>query len=221
MFGPQRCWVSSSYFMKPQDVILRRVGALMLECGEMQSFDRLISIAYHVLATEPLGGMVVEFGVYRGKTAAFIASMTNRDVHLFDSFEGLPEKGAVDVSPPCFRKGNLASTQEQVLETFVKSELKTPYLYKGWFSDFMELAIGKNISFAHLDGDYYQSILDGLAVIYPCLVPGATLLIDDYGYTDLPGVEAATVEFFKDKPEKVTRASGLNMPCCQAVVIKT
>ncbi len=36
-------------------------------------------------------GLVCEFGVYRATTINFIASLTSKTVHGFDSFEGLPE----------------------------------------------------------------------------------------------------------------------------------
>ena len=68
----------------------------------------------------------------------------------------------------------------------------------------------KKISFAHLDGDFYSSILESLIYVYPNLSKGAIVIIDDYCDPKihdvnniLPGVKKACDEFFEDKKEKV------------------
>jgi hypothetical protein len=43
------------------------------------------------LARAPRDGLVLEFGVATGAFLRFLAGQTNRTVHGFDSFDGLPE----------------------------------------------------------------------------------------------------------------------------------
>jgi O-methyltransferase len=69
----------------------------------------------------------------------------------------------------------------------------------------------ERISFAYLDGDFYDSILISLQYVYPKLTAGAICLIDDYcdpqinpkGWNRLPGVKKACDEYLIDKPEKM------------------
>lgn len=36
-------------------------------------------------------GLIMEFGVYSGRTINHMANLTNKTIYGFDSFEGLPE----------------------------------------------------------------------------------------------------------------------------------
>jgi hypothetical protein len=52
---------------------------------------------------------------------------------------------------------------------------------KGWFKDTLPSApIGK-LAVIRLDGDMYESTMDGLVNLYPKLSPGGFLIVDDYG----------------------------------------
>lgn len=61
----------------------------------MQNFPRIIHICHYVLETESLGGAIVEFGCYAGDTAKLITELTNRPVHVYDGFQGLPGRGGI------------------------------------------------------------------------------------------------------------------------------
>lgn len=86
-----------------------------------------------------------------------------------------------------------------------------PKIHEGWFADILPTQLPDKISFAHLDGDFYSSILESLIYVYPRLSKGAVVVIDDYcdpkqldANNILPGVKKACDEFFKDKKEKVS-----------------
>jgi O-methyltransferase len=55
------------------------------------------------------------------------------------------------------------------------------------------------IAFAFLDGDFYDSILESLKLIWPRMNPRGIILIDDYQRPELPGVERAVYDFFQGK----------------------
>lgn len=69
---------------------------------------------------------------------------------------------------------------------------------------------------AFLDGDLYQSILMSLELVYPRLPPGSAMVLDDYGWDTLPGVERACSDFLADKPESATVFGDANV----AVVVR-
>jgi hypothetical protein len=66
-----------------------------------------------VRQTAKLAGDLAEVGVYQGGSAKLIAEAKgDRPLHLFDTFEGLPETRAGDA--PRFRQGQYAAGIEQV-----------------------------------------------------------------------------------------------------------
>lgn len=173
--------------------------------SQMLDPGRVINIAHYALQCSALPGDMVEFGCYAGRTAAVLAHVVDKPLWLYDSFEGLPERAAQDAGAAGnFQRGSLKleKAEAEVFERFEKHKLRKPNVYKGWFSAVMPGDLPERICFAHLDGDFYDSIRDSLRLVYPRLVPGAACIIDDYGWSGLPGVQAAVDEFMADKPEK-------------------
>jgi len=120
-----------------------------------------------------IAGLVLELGVFKGQSIHTIARGTDRPVHGFDSFEGLPEDWAGNKSPKgeFSLKGQLPSVPASVT------------LHKGWFEDtlpgFLD-AHSDEIALAHVDCDLYSSskfVLDQMA---ERLRVGTILVFDDY-----------------------------------------
>lgn len=74
------------------------------------------------------------------------------------------------------------------------------YLVKGLFQD--TLHINEPVAFAHIDGDWYESVMVCLQRIAPHLVRGGVLVIDDYD--DWSGCRKAVDEYFSDKQHLYT-----------------
>lgn len=159
-------------------------------------------------------GDIVEFGCYIGTTSVFLAeklSKTGRHLWLYDSFEGLPEKTKEDTSAAGdhFKAGELLATKtqlEQNLRRFDRSLIK---IKKAWFSDLTEEDIPNKIALAFLDGDYYQSILDSLRLIWKHMTPGGIVIIDDYDNPALPGAAKAVHEWTATHGLKLRHEHGL------------
>ena len=153
--------------------------------------------------TKNLSGDVVEFGCYVGTTSVFLAReletwTSSKQLWLYDSFEGLPEKSREDINSlgEDFKKGELLATKKQLISNLKKSGVKQlPTITKGWFNNLTESQLPEKISFAFLDGDYYYSILDPLKLIWPKLEKGAIVIVDDYGNHALPGASKAVDEW--------------------------
>ncbi len=147
-------------------------------------------------------GNVVEFGCYIGTTSLFVRRVMNMtgavgEFHVYDSFAGLPEKTARDDSPAGgqFVAGELLASKKAFVTQFKKSGLELPTVHKNWFHDLMPDDVPDKISFAFLDGDYYDSIWDSLRLITSKLLPGAVIVVDDYTNEALPGVAQAVDEW--------------------------
>jgi len=172
---------------------------------------------YHLLTQVLLlkvPGDVVEVGCYQGITAILLQQTLDQfksgiRVHVYDSFMGLPDKTEQD-GQTAFKRGDMATSKEKLMENFSNFNVKTPQIHAGWFKDTLPHELPDSICFAHLDGDVYSSTKEGLEAIYPRLSKGAIVVIDDYCDQDVldinnlcPGVKGACDEFFRNKPEKV------------------
>ncbi len=153
-------------------------------------------------------GDVVEFGCYIGTTSLFMRRLMDgysqsdsRQLHVYDSFAGLPAKGPQDSSPAGvdFQAGELTVTKKQFIEQFQRANLQLPVIHKGWFDQLPAGAVPEHIAFAFLDGDFYSSIIDSLRLVWPQLQPGGVITIDDYKRETLPGVEQAVRDFLQGK----------------------
>lgn len=164
---------------------------------------KILEIAKECLA---IGGDFVELGCYKGDTSLALAEVlkgSDKRLWIYDSFEGLPEKSAQDNSPlgENFKKGELFVTKREVKARFLRAGLKVPVIKKGWFFDFSSEDLPEKISFCFLDGDFYESIRDGLKLIKNKMSNGAVLVVHDYNNPALPGVKRAVDEWWQSKIE--------------------
>lgn len=143
-------------------------------------------------------GDVTELGCYVGTAALHEMRLLrqlapDKQLWLYDSFEGLPEKTPADLSPAGaqFTHGALRTSKQVLMHNFKKAGLPLPMVKKAWFSDLNAGDMPEKICFAFLDGDYYDSILQSLRLVWPKLSPGATVIVDDYQNEALPGAARA------------------------------
>ena len=138
-------------------------------------------------------GDFIETGVWRGGATIFmrgvlkVYGITDRNVWVADSFEGLPkpdaEKYPADKGDKHWTHPELAIGVEQVRENFARYGLldeQVKFLV-GWFRDTLPGAPIEKLALIRLDGDLYESTMDGLRNLYPKLSPGGIIIIDDYG----------------------------------------
>ncbi|NCU37614.1 hypothetical protein EOL96_00930 [Candidatus Saccharibacteria bacterium] len=157
-----------------------------------------------------MSGSVVEFGCYVGTTSLFIRRLldaynSTAEYHVYDSFEGLPEKSAIDES--ClgrqFKAGELLARKKDLVGNFKKANLHSPVIHKNWFNQLESADTPQSISFAFLDGDYYESIRDSLRHITHKLTESAVIIVDDYANEALPGVARAVDEWRRLYPHRL------------------
>jgi hypothetical protein len=138
-------------------------------------------------------GDLIETGVWRGGDAIFMRALlkvhriTDRTVYVADSFEGLPapdlEKYPDDSFSDLHLRDDLAISVEEVKANFRRFGLLDDHVtfVKGWFKDTLPALASHTWSIVRLDGDLYESTMDGLRNLYPTLSPGGFLIVDDYG----------------------------------------
>lgn len=169
---------------------------------------RVVLRSLEQVLIENISGDIVEFGCYIGTTSLFLRRMldtygqsNSRELHVYDSFAGLPSKTNQDNSTvgEQFKAGELSISKKQLLHEFHKAKLLPPIIHKAWFSELTPADTPSTIAYAFLDGDFYTSISDSLRLVWPVLAPGAVITIDDCGREALPGAERAVREFLTGK----------------------
>lgn len=169
-----------------------------------------------------VAGAVVECGVWRGGMSAGMARVLgpHRDYVMFDSFEGLPPAQSVDgvaalrwqadKDAPSYHDNNTAARTDA--ERAMRLVGVEPEIHQGWFDDTVPAwaSEGRPIAVLRLDGDWYESTMVCLRHLFPLLVPGGVLIVDDYGVWD--GCNRAVHRYLadEDRPEPIKRrASGV------------
>lgn len=179
----------------------------------------LDSVEYIVKRNIP--GAFAECGVWRGGSIMAIVlklqelGVTDRDIYLYDTFEGMTAPTAVDVSPyhqPALKAWNQAKQAgKKVYDQYFNDELFSEdmvreVLYASGYPKErfhfvrgpVEQTIPANVptafSLIRLDTDWYESTKHELEHLYPLLSKNGVLIIDDYGHW--LGSQRATDEYF-------------------------
>lgn len=166
--------------------------------------DNLQHCIQHVLENR-IPGDFIETGVWRGGATIFMRAMlmaygeTSRKVWVADSFEGLPAPDEKtypkDMDDKHHTHSELAISIETVQDNFRKYGLLDDQVcfLKGWFKDTLPAAVIERLAILRLDGDMYESTMDGLRNLYHKLSPGGFLIVDDYGA--VPACREAVLDF--------------------------
>jgi hypothetical protein len=208
------------YRMSPRaapDLILKRLGiATSRRRIEFYTLETLLRDLPRV------EGAIIECGTYRGATLLGMAHVMvvrglKPRMYGLDSFEGFPEPRPEDAQPggglhPDVHRGALGDTSYEKLlrriELLGWSDRIS--VLKGFFDQTLSRLAHEKFTVAHLDCDLYESYKVCLEFVYPRMLPGGLIVLDDYRLPAnvYPGADRAVDEFFADKPEKPERLPG-------------
>jgi O-methyltransferase len=144
------------------------------------------------ILADNIQGDCIECGVWRGGTTIFMRGFlvanqaADRVVWVADSFCGLPvphyrEDRGLDLSAATHPM--LAVNLETVRDLFERYGLLDDQVrfLPGWFKDTLPSAPIRELALLRLDGDLYESTINGLEALYDKVVPGGFVIVDDYG----------------------------------------
>ncbi len=175
-------------------------------------YDENYTLYSCVKATKNLPGDIAEIGVWKGATSRLICEVKGeKNLHLFDTFEGLPKTNDNDLF---VKKGWLENTSLESVKNYL-SDFKNIHFLKGVFPETAGPISDKKFSFVHLDTNLYQSTLDALDFFWPRMVVGGRIVSHDYNTNSMPGIKQAFSEFFMHQPEKI-----IEIADTQVMVIK-
>jgi hypothetical protein len=202
---PQRYWGNYGRYQLGGGLVRLEEDIRGFTAGEINDGDisrfYFFCLAFDQLMKEGVRGDFAELGVYRGNTAALIATMARRmgtTAWLLDTFEGFnpDDLSGVDAN----QKMQFTDTSLDAVRALV-GEQNVRYV-KGYFPD-SAAGMPERLSFSlvHIDCDLYAPMLQALDYFYDRMLPGGYLIIHDYASLAWQGAEQAVDEFFADKPE--------------------
>jgi O-methyltransferase len=193
----------------------------------MTSDERLQALidAVRYCVRRNVPGDFAECGVWRGGSVLAMLltlqeeGVSDRDVHLFDTFEGMTAPTEHDVSsidPPALETWSQTEGKawsqffdesifnlEQVREALTTSGYPAHRLHfvKGPVEDTLPTNAPNQLALLRLDTDWYESTRHELEHLYPRLTDGGVLIIDDYGHWD--GARRAVDEYLEQTGQQL------------------
>ncbi len=187
------------------------------------SVTALSELADAVRRVESLmpSGLLIECGSALGGSALVMAGAKskNRALNLYDTFEMIPPPSKNDEEDAWKRfsiirggqatgvngdtyYGYLPNLYQRVQQTFLDfgffATRDRIQFVQGLFEN--TLIIDQPVALAHLDCDWYDSVMTCLSVIEPHLLVGSRLIVDDY--YDWAGCRKAVDEYFANDHDK-------------------
>jgi O-methyltransferase len=178
--------------------------------------------AMRYLDAAALEGDFVECGVWRGGSTMIAKACRTQPIamprrfYLYDTFEGMTEPTPEDYTAKdgVSARDVLAAAKKHknarnVLTTVSVAEVKAAFEREGLFDESVVFKVGpvektllselpEKISLLRLDTDWYASTAIELEKLYPRLVRGGVIIIDDY--TTWAGARKAADEYFATRP---------------------
>jgi hypothetical protein len=171
----------------------------------MTSIERVYALteAVRYVVVNGIDGALVECGVWKGGSMMAVAltlkqlGAGDRDLFLFDTFEGMPPSSDVDRS---FR-GELAvdllekatsyedwiwaycpeNHVRQVIET-TGYDMARVHFVRGRVEETIPDSAPERIALLRLDTDWYESTRHEMIHLFPRIVVPGVLIVDDYGH---------------------------------------
>ena len=177
--------------------------------------------AVRYVVTGDVRGSFLECGVWRGGSVlAMILALqelevSDRDLYLYDTFEGMTAPTERDVSPrdgaaiddwiEAKRQGDRPWGEVFGADVFDEDSVRETLLSTGYPAERIHLVRGPveetiparapdRLALLRLDTDWYESTLHELVHLYPRLTDTGVLIIDDYGHWE--GCARAVDEYF-------------------------
>jgi len=164
-----------------------------------------------------LPGSIVECGIFKGMSLIRFATFRNlldkkneKKILGFDAFGEFPE-AKFEKDKKMRRKfikdsGKSGISKSQLLKILKNKKLgKKIELVKGDITKTVPKYVKNHpnlqISLLNLDADMYEPSITILDYLYPKIVKGGILILDDYGF--FPGETKAVNEFFKNKKVEI------------------
>jgi hypothetical protein len=178
----------------------------------MTSNERIQALidAVRYLVANSIAGAFVECGVWKGGSVMAMAltliemQQADRELYLFDTFNGMTTPGVEDVdylgqdAARILDEVKCVASEEEVEQAMfsVGYERSLIHFVKGPVEETVPARAPDTIALLRLDTDWYQSTLHEIEHLFPRLVAGGVIIIDDYGHWQ--GARRAVDEYLRE-----------------------
>jgi O-methyltransferase len=196
---PSRAHALPLDFEEADVELYRRVGPYT-----MTTPPRIYALARAVeyVSERAIPGALVECGVWRGGSMMAVAltllrlGVTDRDLYLFDTFSGMTAPTEEDVKHSGERAADLLAEESPDADVWAIASIdqvreavlgvgyppERIHFVQGPVEETLPANAPDEIALLRLDTDWYASTKHELVHLYPRLVSGGVLILDDYGY---------------------------------------
>jgi hypothetical protein len=177
--------------------------------------------------TQSLPGAIVECGIFKGASFVRFGAFRNlfgnsysKKLIGFDIFGKFPESDYSDDQK--YREGFINETGggvsisiDQLYQVLSLKKIENVELVKGDVTKTIPAYLKENahlrISLLNMDTDVYEPAVTILEQLYPRIVRGGILIVDDYGV--FPGETKAVDDYFADKDVEILKFPFAMTPC--------
>jgi O-methyltransferase len=158
--------------------------------------------AVEYVAARGVPGAIVECGVWRGGSMMAAAltllrlGVSDRELYLYDTFAGMSPPTEVDTTRSGERAADLLAQGDESSHIWAIASLddvraailsvgyseERIHFVEGLVEETLPATAPQEIALLRLDTDWYRSTKHELEHLYPRLVPGGVLILDDYGH---------------------------------------
>ena len=189
----------------------------------MTSPERIYALrrAVQYVASSGIAGAIVECGVWRGGSVMAVArtlmdlDRTDYELYLFDTFSGMPAPGELDRDSAGRGAADLLSQSREDSHVWALSSLEETmeavysvgyprgriHFIVGPVEETIPSRAPETIALLRLDTDWYESTRHELVHLFPRLVAGGVLILDDYGHWQ--GARKATDEYLAEQRRRL------------------
>ncbi len=229
-------WENIEQIIKDHEIPIRDVLESFAIYARRLNITRFLAHYELYKMIREVPGCIVECGIYQGNSLFSFAKFLEifhpgdriRDVIGFDSFKGFESFSEED--------GPEYPNRSKVLGGWNPNEFKEAFdkLVEVYHEDmfvphakrikivegdiletipaYVEKHPGLRISLLHLDVDLYKPNLTALEHLYPKVVPGGLVVLDEYGMTEWGGESKAFEEYFGERQPKIRKFEWTSTP---------
>lgn len=181
-------WIGQKHRYSVDDTFLA-VAKLARERSGMDEF-RMFQLWHMVGESAKLpDGDILEVGCGYGGSSLVISASAKvhglaSQIYLIDTFSGLVK---ATESIDSHKDGDMRGPEQKEVTQFLSEQgLPGIRIIQGVFPECCE--VDGPFRFVHIDVDIYQSMKDAFEAVWPRMVSGGIVVLDDYGEANCPGV---------------------------------
>jgi O-methyltransferase len=158
--------------------------------------EHLVIVAQLLAVPDSTPGCVVECGCFKGGSTANLSlatALVGRELHVFDSFEGLPPPDRDDSihripqlgEAHAYEAGMYAGSEEEVRATIeCHGEISVCHFHKGWFDQTLQ-GFDEPLALAFLDVDLRSSLETCVRALWPQLISGGRMFVHEARHLEI------------------------------------